>query len=201
MSIYKDEELLATNKLINGTHKRLELKDSKILTTPFAPFGDYDYVSDGYWSHKWLGSKTVAPDKAIVTVVISGVTYTKEIHASLSLAPVPLKITTTASTFTTNVPKTFTVTTTPNDDAGEMVKAYFTLPVGATIEYQEGGIGPWIPLTNVFGPATGFPLGNIATTFRGTFNSAGKYNVILDFKKVSDNTVVGSKNITVNVND
>jgi hypothetical protein len=201
MSIYKDEELLATNKLINGTHKRLELKDSKILTTPFAPYGDYDYVSDGYWSHKWLGSKTVAPDKAIVTVVISGVTYTKEIHASLSLAPVPLKITTTASTFTTNVPKTFTVTTTPNDDAGEMVKAYFTLPVGATIEYQEGGIGPWIPLTNVFGPATGFPLGNIATTFRGTFNSAGKYNVILDFKKVSDNTVVGSKNITVNVND
>jgi hypothetical protein len=172
-----------------------------LITTPFAPYGDYDYVADGYWSHKWIGSKTIAPDRGVVTVVINGVTYTKEINVALSLAPVPLKITTTASTFTTNVPKTFTITTTPNDDAGEMVRAYFTLPLGATIEYQEGGVGPWIPLTDVFGPATGFPLGNITTTFRGTFASPGKYNVTLNFKKVLDNSIVGSKNIVVTVND
>jgi hypothetical protein len=111
----------------------------------------------------------------------------------------PMEITADVPTFTVDEPATFTVGTVANSDAGEMVRAHFTLPTGATVEYQEGGEGDWLPLTDVFGPADGFPLDDITTTFRGTFDTEGTYEVTVDFKTVDGEESLGSKVITVEV--
>jgi hypothetical protein len=122
--------------------------------------------------------------------------------ATLEAAPVePMEITANVPTFTVNVPATFTVGTIANSDAGKMVRAHFTLPPQATIEYQEGGVGDWIPLVDVFGPETGFPLGDITTTFRGTFSEAGTYTITVEFKTFDGNEVLGSKEINVVVKE
>src|SRR5690606_37925367 len=105
----------------------------------------------------------------------------------------PMEITANLPEFKVGEPETFTIGTVAHDDAGKMVRAHFTLPDDVTIEYQEGGQGHWIPLTDVFGPAAGFPLGNITTQFRGTFAKAGTYNVTVEFRLVSDGTVLGRK--------
>ncbi len=107
----------------------------------------------------------------------------------------PMEIVETISPFVAGVPSTFTIGTVANDDAYRMVRAYFTLPEGVTLEYQEGGTGPWIGLEGAFGPAAGFPLGNITTTFRGTVAAAGTYDVTVLFKELSG-AVVGSKKIS-----
>ncbi len=112
---------------------------------------------------------------------------------------VPMSITANVPEFTVDKPAIFTVGTLANSDEGKMVRAHFTLPEGATIEYQEGGVEPWIQLEDVFGPADGFPLGDITTTFRGTFDKAGTNTVKVEFKLVSDGTVLGSIDITVEV--
>jgi hypothetical protein len=112
---------------------------------------------------------------------------------------VPMEITADLPEFTAGVPQTFTIGTIANDDAGRMVRAHFTLPEGVTVEYQEGGEGEWIPLVDVFGPAEGFPLGDITTTFRGTFAAAGEYTATVVFKEVGTGEVLGSKEITANV--
>src|SRR5680860_1614273 len=80
-----------------------------------------------------------------------------------------------------------------------MVKAHFVIPAGVTVEYQEGGAGNWIPLVDVYGPSTGFPLGDITSTFRGTFTEAGTKTVTVNFTEVGTNNVLGSKNITTTV--
>jgi len=111
----------------------------------------------------------------------------------------PMEITADVPEFTVDVPATFTVGTVANSDAGKMVRAHFTLPDGATVEYQEGGEGDWLPLTDVFGPPTGFPLGDITTEFRGTFDAEGTYDVTVDFRTVDGDESLGSKVITVEV--
>jgi hypothetical protein len=139
----------------------------------------------------------------IVTVVFKEVgtdavvaTYDMEVTVE---EYVPMEITADLPEFTAGVPQTFTIGTIANDDAGRMVRAHFTLPEGVTVEYQEGGEGEWIPLVDVFGPAEGFPLGDITTTFRGTFAAAGDYTATVVFKEVGTGEVLGSKEITANV--
>lgn len=112
---------------------------------------------------------------------------------------VPMEITADLPTFVVGEPQAFTVGTVANDDTDKMVIARFTLPSGATVEYKEGGEGEWIPLVDVFGPAEGFPLGDITTTFRGTFAEAGEYKVTVSFREVGTDKVLGEKEITVAV--
>lgn len=129
------------------------------------------------------------PEEVISNVVEATITYAvMEIEAEIPK-------------FTVGVPQTFTVRTIPNDDAGKMVRAHFTLPDDVTVEYQEGGEGDWIPLVDVFGPEDGFPLGDITTTFRGTFAAAGEYTVTVEFKEVETDKVLGSKEITATVRE
>ncbi len=111
----------------------------------------------------------------------------------------PMEITTNASEFKTNIPKEFTVGTIANCDENTMVKAHFNLPPQAIIEYQEEGRDDWIQLIDVYGPTGGFPLMDKTSTFRGTFTEAGEYTIVVEFRKVSDGTVIGSKDITINV--
>ena len=100
---------------------------------------------------------------------------------------------------TQDEPTLITIGTVANDSEGEMVRAHFTKPNSITLEYQEGGTGPFIPLTNVFGPSTGFPLGDITTQFRLTATEVGTFQATVQFKRVSDNVVLGSDTFTINV--
>jgi len=116
--------------------------------------------------------------------------------ASVTAEAVPMTITADVPEFTVGVPDTFTVGTIANSDAGKMVRAHFTIPDGVTVEYQEGGTGDWLPLEDVFGPTDGFPLGDITTTFRGTFADAGSKTVTVEFRTVDGDELLGSKDIT-----
>ena len=118
---------------------------------------------------------------------------------SVAQAAEAMTITTDVPEFTVNEPDTFTVGTIANGDAGKKVRAHFTIPDGATVEYQEVGSGDWLPLTDVFGPPSGFPLGDITTTFRGTFSKAESQIVPVEFRTVDGNELLGSKDITATV--
>ena len=107
-----------------------------------------------------------------------------------------MAINATVPEFTVGVPATFTVGAIANSDKGKMVQAHFTIPAGVTVEYQEGGAGAWIPLVDVFGPTSGFPLGDITTTLNGTFTEAGTYTVTVEYIEVETKTVLGSIDIT-----
>ena len=100
---------------------------------------------------------------------------------------------------TQNEETAITIGTVANDDEGKMVRAFFTLPQSFTLTYQEGGTGPDIELTNVFGPTSGFPLGDITTPFKLTADTVGTFNVTVEFRQVSDNEVLGSETFTVNI--
>jgi len=113
---------------------------------------------------------------------------------------VPMSITSNIpDPVTQNEPTLITIGTVANDFEGSMVRAHFTKPASITLEYQEGGQGDWIPLTNVFGPISGFPLDDITTQFRLTASAVGSFQTNVEFKRVSDNVVLGSKILTANV--
>ncbi|HQE65720.1 MAG TPA: hypothetical protein PLE05_02695, partial [Bacillota bacterium] len=137
----------------------------------------------------------VKVDAAVITLNAAIAAF----EAAVISEPIPMEIITNLPVFTEGVPAAFTVGTIANDDVGKMVRAYFTLPTGVIVEYQEGGNGPWLPLTDVFGPAAGFPLGDIITTFRGTFNQAGTYLVTVEFREIGTGKLLGSKEISAEV--
>lgn len=56
-------------------------------------------------------------------------------------------------------------------------------------------------MVDVFGPVSGFPLGDITTPFRLTVSQSGQYSVGVEFKQVEDGSVVGSSVFNVNVED
>ncbi len=115
----------------------------------------------------------------------------------------------TPMTITSNIPDPVTVDeetaitigTVANSFEGTMVRAFFTLPESFLVTYQEGGTGPDITLTNVFGPASGFPLGDITTPFKLTASEAGEFNITVAFRRVSDNVTLASETFTVNVEE
>lgn len=96
----------------------------------------------------------------------------------------PMTIRTELSEFYVGEPTEFTLTTTANDDAGKMVNAHFTIPAGATLEYQEEGTGTWVPLTDVLGGSSGFEMSDATHTFRATFTDEGTKVIGVRFVEV-----------------
>jgi hypothetical protein len=96
------------------------------------------------------------------------------------------------------VQQEFIVKTVANDDAGRMVRAYFDIPAGVAVEYQEQNpdhpdYGEWFPLEGVFGPSTGFPVMNVDDSrFRATFDTAGDYSITIEFKEVGTDEVLAT---------
>lgn len=103
---------------------------------------------------------------------------------------VPMAITAELPTFVVGQPAEFTVTTVANDDAGKLVRAYFTIPEGVSAEYYEIQDEKWYPLPNEYGPTNGFPVVDATSHFRATFDAAGTYTVGIDFKTVPDGEVL-----------
>lgn len=99
--------------------------------------------------------------------------------------------------------KAFSVSTTAQEAAGELVKVKITLrdPTqkdNIALQYQELNDGNYYGLTfdengeAWYGPAEGFPLGDISSNFKVTFAVAGMYHYKLELIKVSDGSVLAS---------
>lgn len=112
-----------------------------------------------------------------------------------------MELQTSVPVYTIGVNQEFTVTTVANDDAGKLVRAHFTLPDGINAEYYEVQDGNWYPLTDVFGPESGYPLSDITARFRATFSNAGQYNIEVSFNKIDNDASLGSVTIPVTVNE
>jgi hypothetical protein len=110
-------------------------------------------------------------------------------------------------TFKVGEQQEYTVSTVANDDAGRMVRAYFDIPAGVAVEYQEQNpdhpdYGKWFPLEGVFGPSTGFPVMNVDDSkFRATFDTAGDYSITIEFKEVGTGEVLATYVMEVTVVD
>jgi hypothetical protein len=105
----------------------------------------------------------------------------------------------TAPAYVVNTAQEFTVDTVANEDVGALVKAHFTIPAGATLEYYRVSDDTWQPLADVFGPAEGFALDTQTLRFRATFSAEGTYDITVDFKKVDNSAVLGTVTQTFTV--
>ena len=95
--------------------------------------------------------------------------------------------------FSAGVPTEFTVTTAARDDAGELVRGFFTLSDGEAIEkleYLEPRDGQWYELEGAFGPEGGFPVADATSRFRVTFRKAGSFDLRIQLRRVADDAVV-----------
>ena len=95
--------------------------------------------------------------------------------------------------FPVGVPTEFTVTTAARDDAGELVRGFFTLSDGEAIEkleYLEPRDGQWYELKGAFGPEGGFPVADATSRFRVTFRKAGSFDLRIELRRVADDAVV-----------
>lgn len=142
--------------------------------------------------------KKIGSAHIFVTAKRSG--YRSETREFLvNVEPLPMEITYGTPVFVEKETDEFTVTTKANDDAGRMVRAYFTLPEGCEAEYYEVNDGKWYPLPNVYGPESGFPIADITSRFKASFLKSGTYTVSVEFRAEDDDTVIGSKEIEVKV--
>ncbi|MFC5272119.1 T9SS type A sorting domain-containing protein [Adhaeribacter terreus] len=127
-------------------------------------------------------------DAVTGVAVVSGITESVTVAAPAVAPTIASDINGRANVKTT-VEEAFSVATTTGTYAGQMVKVKMTLdnPAQAsdiTLLY-EATPGSFLPLTfnatgeMEFGPATGFPLANLATNFKITFASAGVYDYTL----------------------
>ena len=138
--------------------------------------------------------------------------FFKFVHVFLMIAmivwtfgPATAALATTGMTIGTDLPASitigvqtpFTVSTVANNDINTMVLAHFTIPTAASVEYLEQD-GKWYPLTNVYGPATGFPVMDRTSSFRATFSTTGTKTVTVDFQTLTG-VSLASKDITTNV--
>ena len=101
-------------------------------------------------------------------------------------------------------PVEYSVSTVAGDDAGKMVKGYFTADYRdkCTIEYYEVKDGNWYEFKgSEFGPKTGFPLTDTSSKFRAKFieGSEGTYSFQVDIKTVEDGEVLCSVSAPVTV--
>lgn len=101
-------------------------------------------------------------------------------------------------------PVEYSVSTVAGDDAGKMVKGYFTADYRdkCTIEYYEVKDGNWYEFKgSEFGPKTGFPLTDTSSKFRAKFieGSEGTYSFQVDIKTVEDGEVLCSVSASVTV--
>lgn len=100
----------------------------------------------------------------------------------------------------------FTVYTTPGDDLGKMVCGYLDLNGGdwsvvESLQYKESKDGQWydLPQGVPFGPASGFPLADAASTFRVKFSAAGTYSYSIAITAVDSGDVLCSLQESVTV--
>ncbi len=105
----------------------------------------------------------------------------------------PMAISAVFPAFYANEPATFTLTSVANDDEGKAARIHFTLPSDVTLEYQEEGTGNWIPVTNPYGPASGFAVANAAYTFRATVTGIGMKEIGIQFVEVGTDVVLASE--------
>ncbi len=200
VKLYKDTTLLAAN-----VSKGLlaQYPDAVQLSAPFDVYGTFDYTADGCWEYSgWEGAKTDVPNKAEITVTFNNGVEKTVVNENLAGNPssiAPMQVTYDAPEFVVGEQTEFTITTMANGDQGKMVRAHFTLPAEALIEYYEVNDGKWYPLTSVYGPSTGFPLANATSRFRATFSKAGSYEVAVQFVEVSSNKVLVSEDVTATV--
>jgi hypothetical protein len=166
-----------------------DVDDSKFRAT-FDTAGDYSIT---------IEFKEVGTGEVLATYVME-VTVNEKPH-------VPMEVSAEVEPFTVGVQQEFIVKTVANDDAGRMVRAHFTIPDAATVEYQEQqeghpDYGKWFPLDDVFGPATGFPVADVDDSkFRATFDTAGDYSITIEFKEVGTGEVLATYVMEVTVNE
>lgn len=155
-------------------------------------------VKNPFYDEVWI--RAVENGTATITVSYTeeGITKTDTIEVTVAIIPMEI-IAHLPTFFGKGIPTIFTIETVANSDVGKMVRFYFTLPTGATIEYQEVAGGAWIPLVDVFGPVGGSPLGNITTAFRGTFSEAGTFTTTIKVKTVPGGVQLCSKDIDIEV--
>ncbi|OWZ83376.1 hypothetical protein [Natranaerobius trueperi] len=79
INLYRDDSKLATNELDSWE----ELDDESGLSSPFAPFGSFDYEEDGYWENTWHDSRFLVPDEGEVIVTINDEDYEETIDVDL----------------------------------------------------------------------------------------------------------------------
>ena len=105
----------------------------------------------------------------------------------------PAEITTTVGDAIVGEVHEFEVTTIANDYAGVMVlgTSSFSNPEAIEkLEYYEPSLDTWFELTTDFGPASGFPLGNVTSRFRVTWKTPGEYTFTMNIVDVNDKTKV-----------
>ena len=111
-----------------------------------------------------------------------------------------------------NAQTAYSVSTTPGDYAGTLVKVFFKAdnPAQAAnmdLEYFEVANSTWYPLTlNAngeldFGPGAGFPLAAASTQFRVTFDAPGTYGYKMSLYRVSDDDTLAQATESVTVVD
>lgn len=107
---------------------------------------------------------------------------------------------------------TFTVNTVANDYAGTLVKVLFEMDPAQVadthVEYFETANSTWTSFVidangrAVFGPGTGFPLADISTLFRVTYDAAGTYGYKLSlFEAAAPNDTLAVSEGSVEVED
>ena len=106
--------------------------------------------------------------------------------------------------------KSFTVSTTAQEAAGELVRVKITLsdPTqkdNIALQYQEINDGNYYGLPfdengeAWYGPEAGFPLSDASSNFKVTFTAPGTYGYKLELVKVSDGSVLATVDENVNV--
>jgi len=163
----------------------------------------YQFVHDGWGGPGEYTMLYTLKDGTIIEAKINVVSF----EFKDEKPHVPMEVSAEVEPFTVGVQQEFIVKTVANDDAGRMVRAHFTIPDAATVEYQEQqeghpDYGKWFPLDDVFGPATGFPVADVDDSkFRATFDTAGDYSITIEFKEVGTGEVLATYVMEVTVNE
>lgn len=149
-----------------------------------------------------LGAVTpVAEGTTTITVTTVDGSFTDTCEVIVSA--VPMEITVELPEFKVGKEVEFTVNIVANDDAGKMVRGYFTLPEG---DYQIVSLTwlvsiPLLPGTSyIAGPPEGYSLEDETVDFKATFNSAGTYSMTIEVKTTGGDLLC-SKDITIVVEE
>lgn len=87
------------------------------------------------------------------------------------------------------------ITTIANNDSGRRVRAHFTIPSGASVEYYDSTTGDWKSLPEVFGPEEGFPVEDGTLSLRAVFTESGVQTIKVKYIEVGTNLVLAEKDI------
>ena len=140
------------------------------------------------------GTKTITVQ--YIEVSTATVLASKDIEVTVEQ---PMAVSAMLPTFYAGEPATFTLTTVAHDDAGKLARAYFTVPSDVTLEYQEEGTGTWLPITDAYGPVTGFAIADATYTFRATCAGIGMKPITVQFIEVGTGIVLADESFIATV--